>query len=77
MSKAIETAFKMGYEAAKAAFEPNCMWIWDNDEGEWNTVCGLGISQDGCQGPEYLDWEYCPYCGKKVKEIGPVEKEGE
>ena len=54
-----------------------CKWHWDHDRWEWDTDCGLEVGQDGCQGPKYLEWVYCPYCGKEVKETGNRDEERE
>ena len=43
-----------------------CMWQQDED-GAWETDCNECF-QFNEGGPHDNRWEYCPYCGNRIKE---------
>ena len=53
--------------SSDSSTEEVCEWIIDKDPlGTRYTTC---IGNDFIQDDPF-DWEYCPYCGKKIKVIG-------
>lgn len=54
-------------------FEENkddvCEWKYNDTEYYWESSCDhLHIFM--CDGPKENEYEFCPYCGKKIKIVG-------
>jgi hypothetical protein len=46
----------------------HCEWEFDNEEGFYDTGCGEGFNFE-CEGILENNFSFCPYCGRRIKEI--------
>ena len=47
-----------------------CEWVYvDNDWDYWETECGEAFDLGNSDTLEENKIKYCPFCGKKIKEV--------
>ena len=51
----------------------HCFWKWDSD-GFYETECKQMFCFE-VEGIKENHYNFCPYCGKKIK-VNPIDKEG-
>lgn len=52
--------------------EEYCEWEYDNEYERWSTTCDDVIILHNHESPFEYGFNFCPYCGKKVKEFKDV-----
>jgi hypothetical protein len=58
-------------DANKMVSEGVCEWTYDDDKDYWLTFCGDVFIRG--ERSRDLNFKFCPYCGRKIKEAGNDE----